>query len=76
MQSMSFGHAINIVNHTDTDGNGKFGWVVSHMRQLAVAIPMPAAKRLKNSIFQLSTTDDALDQEGQAVARNHEQSYA
>lgn len=43
------------------DGIGKYGWIVSHMQQLAAAIPMPAAKRIKHSIFQLSIDDHALD---------------
>lgn len=55
------------VSHAD--GQEKYGWIVSHRQQLAVTIPMPAATRIKNSIFHLSIDDQALDQTIQEHAK-------
>lgn len=50
---------------------GMFGWNVSHVHQLPVAIQVPNAKRIERSIYALSTTDIALDLEGDAAAKMH-----
>jgi hypothetical protein len=54
-----------------TDCIGMFGWNVSHVHQLPVAIQVPNAKRIERSIYALSTTDIALDLEGDAAAKMH-----